>query len=308
LPSYSHDVRGARRRATINKMRKYVFFLECFIQLIIFYSLIMYFIELEFCHTEHSRAGHIFFLWSERTVAGIFTIEYITRWIYSSRKKSYPFTPLAIIDLLAILPFYLGFLVDMRSLRLIRTLRILRIFKFYRYNEALRRITLTYYRVKDELYVLGGAILLLVFFSGTIIYEAEREVQPEMFTKYSDGIWWSIVTLTTVGYGDKYPITFTGRLTACITMIVGLGLFGSFISIMGSSFISTIKEKNAVKHVNISSSNMDHIRNILESSGKTLDENGINEVIEKALIRQPILKKKIKIPSLDVSEQIHNRR
>lgn len=245
----------------------------------------MYFIELEFCHTEHSREGHIFYLWSERTIAGIFTIEYITRWFFSSKKTFYPFTPLAIIDLLAILPFYLGFLVDMRSLRLIRTLRILRIFKFYRYKAALRHITLSYYKVRDELYVLGGAILLLIFFSGTILYEAEREVQPEMFAKYSDGLWWIIATLSTVGDGNRYPITVTGRLTACITMIIGLGLFGSFISVIGSSFISTIKEKNSTKHVKISHSNMYQIKNILDSSGKPIDEIGINEIIEKALNR-----------------------
>jgi voltage-gated potassium channel len=136
----------------MSKTQRYA---EIFIQIVIFYSLATYLIELEVCRTEHSLAGHPFFLWSERTVAVIFTAEYLIRWRSSEKKRSYPTSPLAIIDLLAILPFYIGFLVDMRSLRLIRTLRVLRVLKIYRYNVAWRKLVETYKGVRHELYLLG---------------------------------------------------------------------------------------------------------------------------------------------------------
>jgi voltage-gated potassium channel len=256
---------------------------EIFVQIVIAYSLITYFIELEFCGTEHTLEGHPFFLWSERTVAGIFTVEYLTRWMRSKRKLFYPFSLMAIIDLLAILPFYIGFLVDMRTLRLIRTLRILRVFKVYRYNAALRSLVRTYSRVKDELYVLGGAILLLLFLSGTIVYEAERQAQPDKFVNYSDGLWWGMVTLTTVGYGDIYPITVTGRITATVTLLLGLGIFGSFISLIGGAFMSTIREETRVKEMRISPHTADRIAQGLRLVGRPLNEEEANRLIDTAL-------------------------
>lgn len=220
---------------------------EILVQLVIFYSLTTYLIELECFKTEHSLAGHPFFLWSERAVAGFFTIEYLVRWFKSERKWTYPFTPLAVIDLVAIIPFYVCFLVDMRSLRLIRTLRILRVFKIYRYNSAMQKMIETYSRVRNELYLLGVVILLLIFVSGTIVYEAERQAQPDTFSNYSDGLWWSMVTLTTVGYGDRYPITVTGKVTASVTLLIGLGVFGSFISLIGNSFLETFHKEMRLK-------------------------------------------------------------
>ncbi len=125
-------------------MKRLVAVLEVFIQSVIFYSLAMYFVELEFAHSNNTRQGFPFFLWSERVVAAIFTVEYLVRWLFSKNRLRYPFQPMSIIDLLAVLPFYVGFMVDMRVLRLIRTLRILRLFKFYRYNDALRSFVVSF--------------------------------------------------------------------------------------------------------------------------------------------------------------------
>lgn len=227
-------------------MKKFVTIMELFVQVVIFYSLAMYFVELEFGGTEHSKAGHPFFLWSERVVAGIFTIEYLIRWFFSRNKLRYPFRPMAIVDLVAILPFYVGFMVDLRALRLIRTLRVLRLFKFYRYNEALRSFIVSFNKIRHELYIIGVAILFLVFFSSTLEYEFERNAQPEMFARYSDAVWWSVITLTTVGYGDKYPVTLGGRLTAIGTLVLGLGIFGTFLSLIGSAFMETMQSKTVV--------------------------------------------------------------
>jgi len=265
-------------------MRRAVGLFEVLIQLVIFYSLVVYFLELEFTDTEHTLQGHPFFLWSERFVAGVFSIEYLIRWACARRRLLYPLTPLALVDLAAVLPFYCGFLVDMRMLRLVRTLRVLRLFKLYRYNEALRSFVSSYGKVKRELHILGVAILLLVVLSGTIVFEAERDVQKEMFRKYSDGIWWSVVTLTTVGYGDKYPITITGRLTACITLFIGLGLFGSFISLVGGAFLATLNERREARHqVNLTPEAASRIVHLLESRHRPINEEEAGRLVLHAL-------------------------
>lgn len=216
---------------------------ELFIQFLIFYSLATYFVEVEFLKTENSREGLKFFLWSERIVAIIFTIEYIIRWWISKNKLNYPFTWMAIVDLVSILPFYIGFMIDLRSLRLIRTLRVLRIFKVYRYNKAMNNFAISFSKIKRELQVIGVVVFVFVFLSSTIIYEIERVAQPEAFDSYSDAVWWSVVTLTTVGYGDAYPITDLGRIVAGITVVLGLGVFGTFISLIGGAFINTMQEE-----------------------------------------------------------------
>lgn len=224
-------------------MKKLITTAEVFIQVVVFYSLFMYFIELEFTNTEHSKNSP-FFLWSERVVAGIFTIEYLVRWACAKDKLRYPFRLMAIIDLLAVLPFYIGFMVDMRVLRLIRTLRVLRLFKFYRYNEALQSFVISFNKIRHELYIIGVAIFFLVILSSTLEFEFERKAQPEMFARYSDAVWWSVITLTTVGYGDKYPVTLGGRFTAIGTLVLGLGIFGTFLSLIGSAFMETIQNKH----------------------------------------------------------------
>jgi len=221
-------------------MKRLVGYAEFFLQLLIFYSLISYFCELEFAGTENSREGYLFFLWSERIVAGIFTIEYLLRWFYSKEKWKYLTSPIGFVDLVSVAPFYIGFFVAPSFLRLIRTLRILRLFKIYRYNDALKSFIASFAMVKKELQIIGIAILVLVFVSATAEYEFERVAQPEMFSKYSDALWWSLITLTTVGYGDMFPITVGGRITALVTLALGLGIFGTFLSLIGSAFMSTL--------------------------------------------------------------------
>jgi voltage-gated potassium channel len=162
---------------------------------VIFYSLVMYFAELEFSGSENSVSGPRFFLWSERAVASLFTVEYLVRWA-KSRKWLYPFSVMAIVDLLAILPFYVGFMVDLRTLRLIRTLRALRLFKFYRYNAALQSFVSSFRSVWDQLQVLGIVVFLFTLLSSSVIFEFEHPVQPGVFARFSDAIWWCITTCT----------------------------------------------------------------------------------------------------------------
>jgi len=256
-------------------MKRFVKTLEIFVQVVIFYSLVMYFIELEFTGTENSKEGFRLFLWSERLVAVLFTVEYFVRWYFSKDKWKYPFTWMAVVDLVAVLPFYVGFMVDMRSLRLIRTLRILRLFKFYRYNEALKSFIVSFAKIQKELQVIGIAILFLVFLSATCEYEFEREAQPEMFAKYSDALWWSMITLTTVGYGDMYPVTLGGRITALVTLALGLGIFGTFLSLIGSAFMSTFAEKQMIS---VSGTTQHSLKEIQMARGRPDDEGSLQDL------------------------------
>lgn len=211
---------------------------EALFQIAIFYSLATYFVELEFVPSDNGNGVPAFFIWSERVVATIFSVEYVLRWI-RSRRWRYPLTFAAMIDLLAVLPFYFGFLVDLRALRLVRTLRILRLFKLHRYNTALRNFAFSLRSIRAQLAALGIVVLFFIVLSSSLLFEFERVAQPQAFAKYSDGLWWCITTLTTVGYGDKFPITAAGRVTATFTVVFGLGVFGTFISLIGGAFLDS---------------------------------------------------------------------
>ncbi len=211
-------------------------YLEFLVQFVIFYSLITYYVELSFGY-ENTLVGHPFFLWSERVVAAFFTIEYICRWV-ASKSLKYPLTLVAIIDLIAIIPFYVGFFVDLRSLRVVRTLRVLRLLKLYRYHNALQRIFASFKKALPELGAIAFLVALFVLFSATFMLESEGSYQSDKFTNLGDAAWWSVVTMTTVGYGDLYPVTWLGRLTGVITIIFGVAVFSMFFSALQAAFVS----------------------------------------------------------------------
>ncbi len=221
---------------------------ESAVQFVIFYSIGSYFIEAEFADSTYFKPGSPFWLRSERVIGTFFTFEYVVRWMRAKHRGRYPFSGLALIDLFAILPFYIGLAVDLRALRLVRTLRILRLFKLYRYNTALQNVLLGFRRVKTELAVVGFVVVIMIMSSSVAMYEFEHDAQPEKFRRLSDAVWWSFVTLTTVGYGDLYPITAGGRVIAIGTMVVGIGIVGTFISLIGSSFMSTMREEERHLH------------------------------------------------------------
>jgi voltage-gated potassium channel len=214
--------------------------IEHAIIVLIVYSVVVHFIELEF---GEDGWGIRFFNWSDLIITILFTIEYFVRWRLS-RRWSYPLQPMAVIDLLAILPFYLGFLIDLRTLRLLRALRAFRLFKLYRYSNAMRKIKNAFLRVRYEFAVVGFAVLTLGWVCATLLYELERDAQPQAFGRFSDSVWYTVVTLTTVGYGDKVPITFGGRCVAFVMMVAGLGLFGTFVSLIGSAFLEELRRED----------------------------------------------------------------
>lgn len=184
----------------------------------------------------------------------IFTIEYLARlWACTADPRhphpvfgrlAYALRPLTIIDLLAILPFYLTFLnVDFRVIRILRVFRILRLAKLTRYSSAIW----TFYRVfiakKDELAIALTTIGILLVLTSTFIYYAEHTVQPDIFSSIPAAMYWGVMTLTTVGYGDIVPITIIGKVLGSLTGLLGIAIFAIPAGILASGFAQEIKKR-----------------------------------------------------------------
>jgi len=165
----------------------------------------------------------------------IFSVEYILRIIVSDKKLKYIFSFYGIIDLAAILPFYLSFGVDLRSLRVLRLFRLFRIMKLMRYSKALRRFQIAFSIAREELILFFTATIIVVFLSGAGIYIFENPSQPEQFTSIFSSLWWAVATLTTVGYGDVYPITIGGKIFTFVILMIGLGIVAVPAGILSAS-------------------------------------------------------------------------
>ena len=182
-----------------------------FIQTLIIYSLITFSIAT----LPDLSIGTLHFLEISRLITvTIFTLEYVLRVLVADKKMSYIFSFFGLIDLLAILPFYLSLTV----------LRIFRILKIGRYNKALQRFSFMMKDLKEEFLIFFTTTLFLIYLSGVGIYYFENTVQPENFKSIFHSIWWAIATLTTVGYGDIYPITTGGKIFTFIMLMIGLGI------------------------------------------------------------------------------------
>ncbi|WP_027064890.1 ion transporter [Maribacter sp. Hel_I_7] len=170
----------------------------------------------------------------------IFTIEYVLRIYVSDKKSKFIFSFFGIIDFLAILPFYLSLGVDLRSLRALRFLRLFRILKLMRYNKAIERFSRAISLAKEEVLLFLIVTLILIYFSAVGIYYFEHEVQPENFASIFDSLWWAIITLTTVGYGDVYPITVGGKVFTFFILMIGLGIVAIPTGIISSALTKSV--------------------------------------------------------------------
>ncbi len=190
----------------------------------------------------------------------VFSVEYVLRvWTANldpnfrkpvTGNLRYALTPLAIIDLLAILPFYLPFFgFDLRLLRVLRVMRIFRLFKIVRYVSALALITHVVRQKREELIISLIFTLFLLLLASTLMYYVEHEAQPENFSSIPETMWWGIATLTTVGYGDVYPVTPLGKLLGGVIALIGIGLFALPTGILASGFSEELaKNKSKADH------------------------------------------------------------
>mgnify|MGYP006079682623 FL=1 len=168
----------------------------------------------------------------------IFSLEYFMRIVVAKEKRKFIFSFWGIIDLLAILPFYLvtlGMTVDLIMLRSFRLLRLVKILKFGRYQRSLLRFTLAIKIGKEDLFLALASTFIMLLVASFGIYQFENPAQPDQFRSVFDSLWWALSTLTTVGYGDVYPITVGGKIFTGIILMIGLGIVALPAGIIASS-------------------------------------------------------------------------
>ena len=191
------------------------------LQLLILINLIGFSIETLPGLSEEWKEG---LWWLETFSVVIFSVEYLLRVTLSRPLTRYLFSIYSLIDLISILPYYLGLTFDLRSMRAIRLMRVFRLFKLARYSAAMRRYHLAFQYAKEELVLFGAAALIVLYLAAVGIYYFENERQPAVYSSVFHSLWWAIVTLTTVGYGDVVPLTAGGRIFTGFVLIAGLGI------------------------------------------------------------------------------------
>lgn len=198
--------------------------------------------------------GDLFFYFEIVSVV-VFSIEYILRfWSTvddpSFMHRRFPriafvFSPMAIIDLLAILPsiFIIAGAVDLRLLRVLRLFRLIRLLRIARYSLAIKRLAIVAKQKGPELMISWSLSMFMLVVASSLMYFVEHEVQPEKFSSIPATMWWAMATLTTVGYGDVYPITSLGKFLGACVAFIGIGLFALPAGIIASGFGDAINVK-----------------------------------------------------------------
>jgi voltage-gated potassium channel len=217
---------------------------EIFVQLLIVLSLVSFAIEtMPALPKSYTRALDIF----EAFCIGIFTIEYLVRLGLSSPTRSYAFSFYGFIDLIAIVPFYVAAGLDLRSVRAFQLLRLIRIFKLARYSAAVQRFHRAFDIVKEELVLFGFVGAVVLYLSAVGIYYFEHDAQPDKFGSIFDSLWWAIATLTTVGYGDVYPITAAGRAFTFLVLLGCLGVVAVPTGLIASALAKARQEQDTAE-------------------------------------------------------------
>jgi|JI8StandDraft_2_1071088.scaffolds.fasta_scaffold07133_4 voltage-gated potassium channel len=190
----------------------------------------------------------------------IFSLEYLLR-IWSCTynihyrhpfwgRIKYFFSLGSFIDLIAIAPFFLPIAstYDFRFVRVFRIFRFLRAFKLGRYLSATKIIGNVFKKKKEELILCLLITFSLIVVASSFMYFAEHQAQPDKFSNIPEAMWWSVTTLTTVGYGDVYPITPIGRFLTSIISILGIGIFALPTGILASGFSAELEKRKSIKH------------------------------------------------------------
>lgn len=229
----------------------------------------------------------------------IFTLEYLTRfWISAENPKfgpglkgklRYVFSPIALIDLIVILPFYLSLFIsiDLRYLRLLRLLRLLKLTHYIRSMDVFLKV------VTSELASLASAVfavLVLVVLAACVMFALEHKAQPEAFKSVLDAIWWAVVTLTTVGYGDITPVTAGGKILAIMIMLLGVGTVALPAGMLAARFSEELQNRKSAMTA--------EVINALEDGELTDSEKGVLKGLSR----------KYGISEEDLNQIIHNKK
>ena len=195
-----------------------------------------------------------FFSIVDKVAAGIFIVDYILRLLTADYKLLkgkwsfliYPFTPMAILDLICILPslsIISGGFRLLKIFRLFRTLRVFRVFKAIRYSKSIRIIKGVFKSQRKPLLTVGILALAYVLISALVIFN----VEPESFDNFFDAVYWATVSLTTMGYGDIYPVTTVGRIVTMVSSVFGIAIIALPSGIITAGFMEELNNSNAEK-------------------------------------------------------------
>lgn len=221
---------------------------DYFIQFLIFSSLVAFTIETFPDNSQNTiKILNIF----EIVCVMIFTVEYILRVYVAKNPFKYIFSFYGIIDLIAIFPFYIKTAYDLRALRAFRIFRIFRTLKLIRYNKALNRFHIAARIVKEEMILFLIITAIFIFLASAGIYYFENEAQPELFSSVLHSGWWAIATLTTVGYGDVYPITVGGKIFTFFILLIGVGI----VTIPAGLVASALSKAREIEKKNLNKKN-----------------------------------------------------
>jgi len=179
----------------------------------------------------------------------VFTLEYLLRIMVSKKPFAFIFSLFGIFDLLAILPFYLTTGMDFRSLRAFRFLRLFQVFKLSRYSKAMRRFSRAIHLIREEFMLFMIITFILIYLSAIGIYYLERDAQPDVFTSVFESLWWAVSTLTTLGYGDIYPITPGGKIFTYFILIISIGIIAIPAGLMSSALAEIRREDHEIAEI-----------------------------------------------------------
>ncbi|WP_323785810.1 ion transporter [Thalassovita sp.] len=183
---------------------------------------------------DHARLA---LLWFERIAVTVFMCEYLLRVFAAKHPLHYILSFWGVIDLLAWMPSLFLTVGGTAAIRLLRLMQMVRILKVIRYSRALRRLSQAFVSVHAELALFYIIALFLIYISAVGIYFFEHEAQPDVFTSVPACLWWAVITLTTVGYGDVIPITLGGKLFTSLILFMGMGVFAVPAGVITSALV-----------------------------------------------------------------------
>lgn len=189
----------------------------------------------------------------------VFSAEYLTR-VWSCTvdprfahpvwgRLKFACSPMALVDLAAVLPFYLTVIqIDLRFVRAFRLFRLARLAKLGRYSEASTLLLHVMRSKREEMLLTLGLLVTLTVVFASLMYAVENEAQPDKFPDIPHALWWAVVTITTVGYGDVFPVTPLGKLVGAATALLGILMIALPTGVFGAAFVEELNNRRKEKH------------------------------------------------------------